>query len=64
MIAARLNIPLDELKDYQKKNNQQVVNAGVEVDRAYLQLLGRQFGTSSGSAKDPETEALVSQYTT
>ena len=64
MIAAKLNIPLDELKDYRKKNNQQVINATLAVDRDYLQLIARQFGISSGSAKDPETEALVSQYTT
>ena len=62
MIAAKLNIPLDKLKDYRKKNNQQVVNAALEVDRDYLQLIARQFGTSSSPAKDPELAALVSQY--
>ena len=68
MIAAKINIPIDELKDYREKNPQDVINKGLEVDRDYLLLLNQQFGTSSRPAPagvdDPEIAALVSQYTT
>ena len=68
MIAAKINIPIDELKDYREKNPQDVINKGLEVDRDYLLLLNQQFGTSGRPAgagvDDPEIAALVSQYTT